>query len=312
MRSIEKKIIGASILLLIIVAIGAIVINTYRKNGSTILFKNEKVNNTAKSDKVKASNEDAAANKTTENKPVVQATPAARDFSGMSLKDGTEGVPVLYYHSIESEKGNPLRMPKEKFREQMQYLKDNDYTTLTLDELYDYLANNKPVPKKSVVITLDDGYEDNYTNAYPIIKEFGFKATVFVITSSIDKNPTTLTSAQIKEMNKNGMDIESHTVNHVKLGELSYDQQLKELKDSKDALEKLLDKKVNYVAYPFGSLNNNSAKAAKDAGYTMAFTTAGRWSDKADGILTLDRVYMSSDFSNSVFIDRISNPNYKQ
>jgi peptidoglycan/xylan/chitin deacetylase (PgdA/CDA1 family) len=220
------------------------------------------------------------------------------------------GVPVLMYHSIAIEKGNPIRMPVEQFDKEMKYIKDQGYTTLTLKELYDYFENKVSVPAKSVVITLDDGYEDNYTAAFPVLKKYGLKATIFMITCSIDVDPKCLTSAQLKEMDKAGIDIESHTVTHTDLDTLSYSQQLAELKDSKAALEKLLGRSVDYVAYPEGRYNNDTVKAVAAAGYKMAFTTNGRWSDKSDGILTLDRVYISTFHSMDVFKDRLTNPNY--
>lgn len=110
---------------------------------------------------------------------------------------------------------------------------DNEYTTITLDDLYNYFNNNKPIPKKSVVLTFDDGYADNYTNMYPIMNEFGFSATVFIITNTVDKDSNYLTSTQLKEMNANGIDIESHTAYHDLLGTMSYEKQLDSLKDSK-------------------------------------------------------------------------------
>ena len=220
------------------------------------------------------------------------------------------GVPVLMYHSIAVEKGNPIRMPVEQFDKEMKYIKDQGYTTLTLKELYDYFENKVPVPDKSIVITLDDGYENNYTEAFPVLKKYGLKATVFMITCTIDVNPKCLTSAQLKEMDKAGIEIESHTVTHRDLDTLSYDEQLAELKDSKAALEKLLGRPVDYVAYPEGKYNGNTIKAVAAAGYKMAFTTNGRWSDKSDGILTLDRVYISTFHSMDVFKNRLTNPDY--
>lgn len=223
----------------------------------------------------------------------------------------SRSIPVLMYHSVEYEKNNPVRIPPENFKEQMKYLYDNDYKTLTLDELYRYFQNGIEIPEKSVVITFDDGYEDNYINAYPILRKYGFKAAIFGITNTIDKDLAYLTSSQLIEMEQNGIDVESHTVSHTKLGELPYDKQLNELKNSKEILEKILNKKVNYIAYPFGSYNENTLKAVKEAGYTMAFTTNGRWSGKDDGIYTLDRVYISGFFNIEIFIERISNPKYK-
>ncbi|MBP1743938.1 MAG: putative xylanase/chitin deacetilase [Firmicutes bacterium] len=220
------------------------------------------------------------------------------------------GVPVLMYHSIAVEEGNPIRMPVEQFDAEMKYIKDHGYTTLTLKELYDYFENQVPVPEKSLVITLDDGYSDNYTAAFPVLKKYGLKATVFMVTSTIDVNPNCLTSAQLKEMDKAGIQIESHTVTHRDLDSLSYSEQLAELKDSKAALEKLLGRSVDYVAYPTGKYNEDTVKAVAEAGYKMAFTTNGRWSDKSDGILTLDRVYISTFHSMDVFSNRLTNPNY--
>jgi peptidoglycan/xylan/chitin deacetylase (PgdA/CDA1 family) len=202
-------------------------------------------------------------------------------------------IPVLMYHSIDYEKGNELRIPKDKFREQMKYLKDNGFNTLTLEELYSHITFGTDIPSKPVVITLDDGYDDNYTNAYDVLKELGLKATVFAITSTTDVSGDYLTSKQLKEMDANGMSIESHTVNHPKLNELSYEKQLEELKQSKDYLEKLLGREVKYIAYPYGNFNNDTLKAAKELGYKMAFTTKGGLAEKSNGIYKLNRIYVS-------------------
>lgn len=237
-------------------------------------------------------------------------------FKDMTLKYNDKSIPVLMYHSIEREvlpngQLNELRVPKEAFREQMKYLKDNGFTTLTIEETYKFLATNEGVPEKSIVLTFDDGYVDNYTNAYPILKEFGFNATVFVITGVVDKDPAYMTSAQLKELEANGIEIHAHTVNHEKLSELPYEKQLSTLKESKEFVERLLNKKADCIAYPYGMFNDNTLKAAKEAGYTMGLTTNGKWSGKEDGILTLDRVYISSLRDLENFKERVNNPNFK-
>ncbi|MCY6355134.1 polysaccharide deacetylase family protein [Clostridium sp. ZS2-4] len=220
------------------------------------------------------------------------------------------GIPVLMYHSIGYEKDNPVRLPVENLEKQMKYLKDNNYTTLSMEELYNYFENNKAIPKKSIVLTFDDGYLDNYTKLYPVLKKYGFKGTIFVITNAIDKGKDYLLSNQLKELDKNCLAIESHTAGHENLSELPYDKQLKTLKSSKEYLERTLNREVNYIAYPFGKYNQETLRAAKNAGYKMAFTTAGKWSDKSDGILTLDRVYISGFFDLDTFIRRVTNPDY--
>ncbi|MCY6370996.1 polysaccharide deacetylase family protein [Clostridium ganghwense] len=221
------------------------------------------------------------------------------------------GIPVLMYHSIGFEKDNPVRLPVKNLEKQMKYLKDNNYTTLSLDEVYDYFQNNKPIPEKSIVLTFDDGYLDNYTKLYAVMKKYEFKGTIFVITKAINNEKDYLTSKQLKELENNNLSIESHTACHENLSELSYDKQLKTLKNSKEFLEKTLNKKVKYIAYPYGKYNKDTLKAVKEAGYVMAFTTDGKWSDKSDGILTLDRVYVSGFFDMDTFINRVTNPNYE-
>jgi peptidoglycan/xylan/chitin deacetylase (PgdA/CDA1 family) len=233
-----------------------------------------------------------------------------RDFKEEPLINNNRSIPILMYHSIEYEKGNELRLPVEKFREQMKYLKDKNYTTLNLDELYNFLVNNKAIPEKSVVITFDDGYEDNYKNAYPILKEFGFNACIFVITSTIDNDKSYLTSNQLRQMDANGIEIESHTLNHNDLSKLSYKDQIDTLEKSKEYIERTLNKKVKYIGYPFGKWNEDTIKATKKLGYSMAFTTIGGWAQKEEGIYTLNRVYISSNFGISEFKRRLNNPQY--
>ncbi|MBC8060628.1 MAG: polysaccharide deacetylase family protein [Clostridiaceae bacterium] len=242
--------------------------------------------------------------------PVGTASIPAFDKTAV-MKASGKSVPVLMYHSIAYEKDNDIRLPVERFEEHMKYLKDNGYYPITLTDLYEYLMKDTPIPEKSIVLTFDDGYEDNYTAMFPVLKKYGFKATIFVITSNIDKDPKSMTSQQLLEMEKFGVDIESHTVNHEHLKELSKDKQLETLGQSKKDLEKILNKQINFLAYPYGEYNKSALEAAKEVGYTMAFSTDGRWSSKKNGMLSLDRVYIGSSHNMKVFIERITNPNYK-
>ncbi|MHC1682073.1 MAG: polysaccharide deacetylase family protein [Clostridiaceae bacterium] len=200
-------------------------------------------------------------------------------------------IPVLMYHSInDNDPSNTLVVPTNQFRAQMQFLKDQGFTTIDLNELNTYLKTGKKVPKKSVAITFDDGYLDNYTNAYPILKELDFKATIFTITDAVDKHPNFITSAMIKEMSKNNISIQSHTVHHVELDKLSYDEQLKELKDSKDYLDKLLNQHTNAICYPVGRFNDDTIRAAKKAGYKLGFTTKPGYGKLSEGPFSIHRV----------------------
>lgn len=216
-------------------------------------------------------------------------------------------VPVLMYHYIgDEDNGKEICVSKQDFKKQINYLKDNNYKFLSLDELYDYEINNKKFPRKAVVITFDDGYDNVYTNAFPVIKEFDAKGTVFVITSKIgDKHY--LNKQQIKDLQQSGyIKIGSHSVNHKNMRELSFDEQLKELKDSKEELEKIIEDKINYAAYPYGSFNGDTIKASKKAGYKLAFQVYSGYTRTGDNIYKLKRLSALSDYNYFTKIVRVT------
>lgn len=158
-----------------------------------------------------------------------------------------------------------------------------------MSQLNDYLFKGKSIPPKSIVITFDDGYVDNYTNAFPILKELHMNATIFVVSSSLD-GVRFMTPNEVKEMSDYGIDIESHTVSHKRLSSLSYEQQFKELKNSKEAIEKITGKPVISIAYPEGKYNIDTKKAFLASGYSMGFTTARGYADKRDSSTELNRI----------------------
>jgi peptidoglycan/xylan/chitin deacetylase (PgdA/CDA1 family) len=240
-----------------------------------------------------------------------EATPKVENrFEGLNLTNEDVGIPVLYYHSVlpdsEVPTKNEVTISPEKLKEELQLVKNLGYTTLTMSEVNDYIINNKEIPQKSILITFDDGYTDNYVHAFPILKELNMKATVFVISSGIDSGYY-MSSDQLKEMSNYGIDIESHTVNHVHLNTLSYEQQLKELKDSKAKIESVTNKNVLSIAYPFGDFNDNSKKAALDAGYSLAFTTNKGLANRTDNHVALDRIYVNSEYSLETFKESLLN-----
>ncbi len=221
-------------------------------------------------------------------------------FDKADLVNDNRGVPVLYYHSVRESADNEVIITPENLKAELQYIKDEGYTTLTMNELNDYLLHNSPIPKKSIVITFDDGYMDNYYNAFPVLKALNMKATIFCITSNLDGSYY-LSKEAITEMLNYGIDIESHTVNHLKLNELAYDEQLRELQESKKTLEAITGRGVYAIAYPFGHFNDDTIKAAKAAGYKLGFTTNRGLSDRDEDPFKLDRIYISSNYNITTF-----------
>ena len=230
-----------------------------------------------------------------------------KKMSATMVADSESGtkVLVLNYHKVD-DTFISLAVRPDDFDKQMQYLSDNGYNTITPDELYDSLAGNKELPENPVLITFDDGYEDNYTNAYPILKKYGFKGTIFVISSFLGKNKNYITWDQAREMDADGINIESHTVDHKSMTDLTDDELREELVASKKKIEEELGHPIGYMAYPTGTYNLHIAQLVKEAGYKAAFTIKYGNVDKASNIYALERVpIFHTENTNRDFLERI-------
>lgn len=180
------------------------------------------------------------------------------------------GIPILAYHMVNPQEDTYSIDPAE-FERQMRYLTENGYTAISLKELFQASGHPEALPAKPVVITFDDGYEDNYSIALPILQKYGMKGTVFVVAANVG-TPGYLTWQQIKEMQLRYTEIGSHTLTHVTLRDLNYAEQVKELADSKKILETQLGQPVEFLAYPYGGYNESVINALKQTGYLGACT----------------------------------------
>lgn len=199
------------------------------------------------------------------------------------------GVPILNYHQVNDVNYSPLTMQVAHFRKQMEYLKASGYHTITMDQLYDHLENGAELPPKPVLITFDDGYTDNFTNAYPILKKYHMRATIFMIGDAIGE-PRFLTLEQLRELQAGGIDIESHTMSHKSLITLTPDQVRNEMVTSRAYLSKVLGREVNYIAYPGGFSNDLIDREARAAGYKMAVTVKPGNAVSAEEMYSLPRL----------------------
>ena len=202
------------------------------------------------------------------------------------------GVPVLNYHQVEDKDGNPLTLWTDQFEAQMAYLAAEGYTTITIDEMMDAYEHGTPLPEKPVIITFDDGYADNYENAYPILKKYGFKATIFLIYDFTNTYPNYLTWDQIAEMKESGLiRFESHTMTHANLAELTAIDDLRhEIADSHDLLSEKLGYDMHYIAYPGGRVNAEIEEITRAAGYRGGFTVHYGLSTPSEGVYQMDRI----------------------
>lgn len=182
-----------------------------------------------------------------------------------------DGAVILLYHSV-SENGDLPTVRPDDFNRQLNYLKINKFNVIKLTDLFEYLANRRLLPPKTVCLTFDDGYEDNYSSVFPILKKHNFPATIFISTALIDKASVSsrgesfkyLNEPEIKAMSASGLvDFGSHSHNHWKLSGLSDDRARLELETSKNILEKLLNKKIVSLAYPVGRFKPATEAVAK-------------------------------------------------
>ncbi|MGL5381278.1 polysaccharide deacetylase family protein [Clostridium sp.] len=199
-------------------------------------------------------------------------------------------IPILMYHSISNaDPDNRLLVPVEQFSEQIKWLSESGFTPMLMGDVLKAFETGQ-VPEKPVAITFDDGYVDNYTDAYRILKENNMTGTFFVITDNTDKSGDYLNSEMLKEMLNDGMAIENHTSNHLELDSLSVEDKLLSIKTAKDFIMDNLGVESKYLCYPVGKYDEETIEAAKSIGIEAAVTTEGGFSNINNGLFELKRV----------------------
>jgi peptidoglycan/xylan/chitin deacetylase (PgdA/CDA1 family) len=187
-------------------------------------------------------------------------------------------LPILMYHYVQPPPsmrtdllGYRLTVSPTDFTAQMDWLSLHGYHPVDFNDVRAYFAGSQPLPAKPVVITLDDGYADLYTTAFPILAAHGFKAVAYIVTGFIGRWAY-VTASQVVQMDHNGIEIAAHTVDHANLARSSYASMMHQLVDSKRTLENLVGHPVLDFAYPSGQFNALSVAAVQRAGYDTAVT----------------------------------------
>src|SRR3989304_8070692 len=208
-------------------------------------------------------------------------------------KSNKRGLTILTYHSISNEIEPDETVTPEEFERQLQYIKEN-YRVISLEEAIEYLQTDFGKISGSIVITFDDGYSDNYYNAYPLLKKHDFPATIFLISDFIKNNGSKyLSSSQIHEMKSNDISFGSHTVSHQILTRLTNEEIVREIRDSKDTLESRLDQKISSFAYPVGTradFNDEIMEIVKACKYKCACSNMYGMNGENADIFALKRI----------------------
>jgi peptidoglycan/xylan/chitin deacetylase (PgdA/CDA1 family) len=206
-------------------------------------------------------------------------------------------VPVLLYHKISLPRPDTrIRgafTPPRRFAKQMEYLKNSGFVFYTASELIQHFTQHQQFPPNSITLTFDDGWKDNYANAFPILKSMGIKATIFIIPSSIGQMSTGATAEgekphehlsrdEILEMASHGIEFGSHTMRHKLLNSISESEVRSEIQDAKREIENVVQKPCWTFAYPAGFFSDAAQRAVKEAGHIAAFSTVYGPTDRVD------------------------------
>jgi len=210
-------------------------------------------------------------------------------------------VPVVMYHKVEQvEKRCSDTVSPKNLRYQLDYIKAKGYKVLSLDDYVEGVRAGKRFDRKTVVLTFDDGYENNWSNAFPILREFDYPAVIFVPTEQIGQ-PGRLTWNQVKAMSSGGITIGSHGLTEAYLPDCPAPRRKREIEESKRILEEELGVPVKFIAYPIGGFNDGIKSQVKRAGYSAAMAT-NRGSDRFNQDLYEVNRIKFSDKDNSNYI----------
>ncbi len=192
--------------------------------------------------------------------------------------DGYQTVPILAYHRI-GPRPSAMTITADGFRRQMRYLRDNGYRVISLSAIADFLEGRRQLPERAVIITFDDGYSSVYDAAFPILREFGYPATLFVYTDYIDRGG--VTRKQLREMSDSGLfTILPHSKTHENLAirlpresKAEYRRRLEEeTAVPRRKLKKIVSGPIFAFSYPYGDANDEVLAMLEDQGYALGVT----------------------------------------
>ncbi len=217
-------------------------------------------------------------------------------------KSFSYSIPIFMYHFVTDDYGNATDsenyISPSKLEEQLKYIIDKGYETVYITDLNELYKYTKPV-----ALTFDDCFMFFYNNAFPLLKKYNLKASIYIITNYIN-GPNYLTTEQLKEMKESGIiDIQSHTLTHPKLTNIKLEQAEKEIIDSKKALKELLNVDSTVFCYPYGLYNNNIVKIVKE-NYKFALNMdGGIFHSNKNNLYNIPRIYANRSMSMNTFMN---------
>ena len=206
-----------------------------------------------------------------------------------------EGFPILEYHQVTDEQLDPVfevyNVPPAEFAAQLDYLQAEGYSTITLQDFMRVVHGKGEFPAKPIVLTFDDGYADNYKTMLPILEAHKMTAVVYVITNELGKK-NYLTLDQLKDMQRRGIEIGSHTSDHLALTSLDSNTQRRQIRESKTFLEWSGLQTIYSLSYPNGAFNSEIEKILREENYLTAVTGEAGLNTLATNPYELYRVHI--------------------
>jgi len=191
-----------------------------------------------------------------------------------------------------------LSVPPERFESHLQYLRDAGYQTITLDDLLYFLALGRPLPEKPVILTFDDGYEDNYSNAFPLLQKYAMVGHFFVISDFVNASrPGYMTWPQIEEMAAAGQRFGSHSRDHPDLRGKEVDYLVWQALGGMEAIQEHLGYHPRWISYPSGGYDEQVIAVYRSAHYWGGLTTEQGATHSLDGIFALKRVRVRGSYT---------------
>lgn len=234
------------------------------------------------------------------------------NLSGITA-NGYQLVPVLAYHDLAVQAKGRMVMGAKGFEEQMRYLKSQGYHVLTLKEFVEFVSLERQLPKKSVLITFDDGYRSFLRYAYPVLKELGFSATLFIYTDYVANGGNAFTWPELKKLSDEGFFVQAHSKSHGDMvrahneSAAEYEKRLEaELVQPKALFQKNLGYAPDILAYPYGRQDDAVVRRTKERGYAVAFTVRRQGSQSFVDPYRIHRIQIYPEMSMDEFSKSLS------
>jgi peptidoglycan/xylan/chitin deacetylase (PgdA/CDA1 family) len=226
---------------------------------------------------------------------------------------GYQLVPVLVYHNLAERGRGRMVLAASSFEQQMRYLKENGYRVVSLTDLVEWMQLGRQLPRRAVALTFDDGYRAFKQHAYPVLRELGFTATLFVYTDYVGAGRNAMSWEDLRQLAAEGFDVQAHSKTHGDLkrapgeGDAQHARRLhQELAEPQEIFQRHLGRRSAILAYPYGSWDEDVLARAREAGYLAAFSVRRQGNAAFVRPLAAHRSQIYSDMSIEDFVRNLN------